>query len=66
MHDRRSMHRDTETFQVSSLQEAEHFAEYISRYGESTSHDMTFATTSAIFTTTRVPTPRVIGSTASY
>ena len=31
------MHKDTETFQVSSLQEAEDFAAYISRYGESTS-----------------------------
>ena len=32
-----AMHKDTETFQVSSLQEAERFAEYISRYGDSTS-----------------------------
>ena len=31
------MHKDTETFQVSSLQEAEDFATYVSRYGDSTS-----------------------------
>ena len=31
------IHKDTETFRVSSLQEAEDFAAYISRYGEATS-----------------------------
>ena len=30
-------HKDTETFQIASLQEAEDFAAYISRYGEATS-----------------------------
>ncbi len=37
------MHKDTETFKISSLQDAEAFAAYISRYGEATSssgHDM--------------------------
>ena len=34
---RKRMHKDTETFQISSLQEAEDFAAYISRYGEATS-----------------------------
>ena len=31
------MHKDTEMFQVSSLQEAEDFATFVSRYGDSTS-----------------------------
>lgn len=34
---RDSMHEDTETFRISSLQEADSFAAYISRYGDSTS-----------------------------
>lgn len=32
-----AMHKDTETFRISSLQEAEDFAKYVSRYGDSTS-----------------------------